>query len=282
MQEGFIRSSDGVRLFQRQTPTQDIRARVLLTHGYAEHCDRYQEVAQHFASRGFETWTYDLRGHGESEGSRGFVRAFDEYLLDMDAILAHLGEQDSKSKPLFLVSHSMGALVTVRWLQVRGDKAMKQHGVVAVLLSAPYLALKLKIAGVKKFAAHCLSGLVPKFTLPNELKASDLTRDPKIQEIWSQDKKLVTKVPARWFTEALKAQDLAFRDCSLIRCPIHMEHGSADPVADPEATQRFHDALQGQQKSLKMWPGLMHEIFNEVERQEVYESFSTKIESFLS
>jgi alpha-beta hydrolase superfamily lysophospholipase len=44
-----------------------------VTHGYAEHCGRYREVANALVAAGIATFTYDMRGHGQASGKRGHI-----------------------------------------------------------------------------------------------------------------------------------------------------------------------------------------------------------------
>ncbi|MDF1663481.1 MAG: alpha/beta hydrolase, partial [Planctomycetota bacterium] len=71
-------------------------------------------------------------------------------------------------------------------------------------------------------------------------------------------------------TEALKAQELAFQECSRIQTPIVIHQGGDDPVANPEASERFFQSLTVEDKSFKNWSKLKHEIFNEIEREQVF------------
>ena len=49
---------------------------VLITHGYAEHCGRYREVAHVITNAGWAALSYDCRGHGQSPGDRGYIDRF--------------------------------------------------------------------------------------------------------------------------------------------------------------------------------------------------------------
>ena len=61
---------------------------VVITHGYAEHCGRYREVAHVLVDAGWAALTYDVRGHGKSPGPRGHVDHFSTYLRDFAAVRA--------------------------------------------------------------------------------------------------------------------------------------------------------------------------------------------------
>ena len=83
--EGNIPSADGSRLHYRFTPPPEGDKVVLLIHGFGEHCGRYDEVAEMATQNGFGMLRFDLRGHGQSEGRRGHIYAFTEYIDDARA-----------------------------------------------------------------------------------------------------------------------------------------------------------------------------------------------------
>ena len=88
---------------------------VVVTHGYAEHCGRYHELAHVIVEAGWACLTYDVRGHGQSPGERGFIDRFDAYLEDLNAML-EAGKQLAPGSPVILLGHSHGSLITLRAL----------------------------------------------------------------------------------------------------------------------------------------------------------------------
>ncbi len=68
-------------------PEGPARAAVVLVHGLIEHSGRHARTALELVRQGFAVHAMDLRGHGRSEGRRGDVRSFDQYLLDLDVFL---------------------------------------------------------------------------------------------------------------------------------------------------------------------------------------------------
>lgn len=259
-------AADGVSLFLRRRRPEAPRASIAVIHGYAEHEGRYGELAEALNRAGYEVWTIDLRGHGLSEGLRGYCARFDDYLHDLDLLAARLRES-SPDRPWGLIAHSMGGLAATRWLQARDAKA---EGVGALLLSAPFFALSLKVPPIKRKAAELLAGVWPTFALPNELRAEHLSRDPEKQAAWAADQALIRAVPARWFVEALAAQERASAEASRITLPLRVHHGEADPVADPAVSREVSARFGSHDKAWRGWPGLVHEIFNEPERAEVF------------
>ena len=114
--EGQFAGQGGVRLFwQAWLPDGDVHAVVIVAHGYAEHGGRYGNLIERLVPRGFAVYALDQRGHGRSEGPRGHVGRFAEFVADLHALRVRV-EDEQRGKPLFLLGHSMGGLIVVRYL----------------------------------------------------------------------------------------------------------------------------------------------------------------------
>ena len=86
MQTSFIQSQDGTRL--RIGKSGEGTRHVLLVHGLAEHMDRYAHVVEALNNAGWSVTAVELRGHGKSEGKRGHVDRWEQYLDDVRAAAA--------------------------------------------------------------------------------------------------------------------------------------------------------------------------------------------------
>ncbi|RMG13134.1 MAG: alpha/beta hydrolase [Planctomycetota bacterium] len=276
--ERSLRSADGVRLHVRSVaPGGAPRARLAWIHGFAEHGGRYLEHLRWFAGRGYASWIVDLRGHGRSEGRRTFVRRFADYLDDAQAFVASL-EEDPASAPLFLVGHSMGGLVLVRALEERGEALSSARG--AVVLS-PFLGVKAKLPLWKTLAARALSRAWPTFALPTDLDHAQLSKDPAVWEAYARDPLVAKTATARWYTETVGNHPLAIALAGRVRLPVLVLHGEEDGLADPERARELVAALGSDDKEFELWPGLRHELLNEIEAEEVRERILSWLEARL-
>lgn len=243
-------------------PEGKARGAILLTHGYAEHRGRYDEVVAAFVERGFAVGTWDLRGHGKSEGHRGHVERFAEYLKDADDVLASFEANEvwrEAGKPL-LVGHSLGGLITFHL-------ALSNPGRFGgVVLSSPFFGLAMPVPGPKVLAGKILSKLAPSFGLPSGLSGKDVTKDPEKARLYDEDPFLVKKATARWFTEASRAQVDALANAPALRIPIVVFAGGADKIASVAATKALFERIGSSKKELRVLDGEYHEIWNEIER----------------
>src|SRR5580765_4795852 len=97
-------------------PTATPTGIVVITHGYAEHCGRYREVANVITRAGWAALSYDVRGHGQSPGARGAIDRFATYLEDLAAVLRAARDLVAADAPTVLLGHSHGSLITLRAL----------------------------------------------------------------------------------------------------------------------------------------------------------------------
>ncbi len=54
-----------------------------------------------------------------------------------------------------------------------------------------------------------------------------------------------------------------------IRLPILVMHGAADPISDPKNSEMLYQKAGSADKTLKIYQGYYHEIFNEPGREQV-------------
>jgi alpha-beta hydrolase superfamily lysophospholipase len=235
---------------------------VLITHGYAEHCGRYREVAHVIVNAGWAALSYDVRGHGHSPGARGFIEHFDMYLDDLRAA-ADAARQLAPGMPFVLLGHSHGALITLRAL-TSDRPPQATHAI----LSSPYLELQLKVPGYRKLLARFASKIAPGLDQPSHLRADQLTQDPEKQAEWAADKLNFPTANARWFTEASDAQRYVAEHADRIQIPTTWLVAGADPLCVPAATKRI--AARVKHATYHDLVGLRHEVFNETERGKVF------------
>ena len=83
-----LKTFDGLQLFgQSWQPEDKTRAVVCLVHGIGEHSGRYIHVADRLTKAGYAIFTFDLRGHGKSEGLCGHIPSYEALMQDIFSLL---------------------------------------------------------------------------------------------------------------------------------------------------------------------------------------------------
>jgi len=251
----FISSRDGTRLaLYRWSPRQasEPAATVVLVHGGAEHLGRYEHVATALTEAGFAVVGTDLRGHGRSEGRRGYLRTIESYLEDVDAAVAA-----AEPGPRFLLGHSMGGLVAIRWVL---DAGRRCDGLV---LSSPFFGFTANIPRTKLVAARILARVVPRLSLPAGLSGADVSRDPETQRAYETDALINRTANVRWLVAIEAAQAEVKARAGEIRVPLLCLYAGADRLVDATRTADVIAKVGSPDKTLECLDGYAHELFNE-------------------
>lgn len=249
-------TSDGLDQFRRRwSPTGAARAAMVLVHGIGEHAERYEHVGAAFAKAGIDVLAHDQRGFGRSGGSRAYVDSFDDYLADLEPLMA---DRRELGVPVILLGHSLGGLVATAYLV--SDRPQPDFAV----LSAPALAAKLP--GWQRAGAPLLGTLVPKMKVPADFDGSLLSRDPEVQQEYENDPLRVPASTARLGREILRTMKTVATSLDRLRVPTYVLHGADDALVPMSASEPL-ESLPNVER--RVWPGLRHECFNEPERDDV-------------
>jgi len=263
------------RLF-RQTwlPDTDARAAVLLVHGLGEHSSRYEHVAEHLTGRGFAVYTLDHYGHGKSDGRMGYVERFSVYLDGVSALLGRM-QTEQPQLPLFLVGHSMGGLIAAGFLLEH------QAAFQACVLSGPAIKSEQAPPAVVIALIRLISALAPTVPLI-QLDATGVSRDQNVVDEYVNDPLVHHgKLSARLISEMAGAMKTTLASASEIKLPIIFMHGEADILTAPSGSEEMFKKVSSPDKTLKIYPGLFHEIFNEPEKETVLADMSSWLEAHL-
>ena len=253
-------SSGGVTLYaEAYVPPRPPSAVAVMVHGYAEHCGRYREVANTLVGAGLAALGYDYRGHGRASGRRGHIDAWSEYHDDLDAAITQ-ARTLAPGKRVLLVAHSNGSLITLRAL----TDSDRRPDVAGMVISSPFLALRLQVPPAKILLARGMSKVFPTFSQKNDLRVEDLTSDRDKQAARIADTLCHDVASARWFTEARDAQAHVLRQAANLTLPSLWVIGSDDPIADPTVSEPLARRLHGAEVHLLR--GFKHEVWNERER----------------
>ena len=254
-------SHDGVDFFYRLYQTPNERARLVIAHGLGEHSGRYGNVVNRLLPRHISIWALDHRGHGKSGGKRGHILNFEQYLLDLRLMVELAGEGIPENRKIFLLGHSMGGLIAL-YFALRHPELID-----AVIASSPALGMIIEVQAVKSVLGKKISFIWPGLLLSNELDATKISHDENVVQAYQNDPLVHDKISARWFTEFLSAMDEVNRQASQMKIPTLLQVAADDHLVNAPASERFFENLTVDDKTLHMYAGLYHEIYNEVEDQ---------------
>lgn len=278
---------------------ENIRGVVQLSHGMAEHKERYYPLMEFLAEHGFASAINDHRGHGESVKSKEDWGYFyddtsDFVVEDLHQITAELKEL-FPGMPVYLFGHSMGSLIVRKYIKKYDDEIDKLI-VCGSPSKNPMVGAALALVGIQKAIKgdRHRSKLIQKLAFGSY---NNKIESPASSNAWlsaSEDnvaeydgdeacgfmftlngfKNLFTLMKEVYETDGwqLKNREL----------PIFFIAGEEDPViAGKKAwdeSREFLKKIGYADVSGKLYPGLRHEILNEKQARTIYEDILTFLE----
>lgn len=255
-----------------------LRGTVFLLHGIGEHSGRYDEFARYLCNWGFDVVSFDYPGHGASARKGAFERFadFPEMLADAQGIFKYwLFEGPDSShhlhqRPVYLMGHSMGALLTLYWLVSRSKVEEGIPDFSRILVSAPPLQLALEVPIWKDMVAQHLHKVMPDLKLGNEIDASFLSHDEPLIYSYQRDRLRSSKASPRLYL-SLKESMKVVRDRLLdISLPLMIISGKEDPIINHQVLEEFYQNLNTHKKWIA-FDAMKHETLNEIDREKVYQ-----------
>ena len=259
----FIGRNNFNLYYQSWLPEGAPNAVLLVVHGIAEHSGRYSNLVNYFVPKGYAVYSFDLRGHGKSDGTRSHIEHFSYYLDDVKTYFDIVKKQNPNAK-IFLVGHSMGSTIAIAYA------VEHQSELSGLIVSGTTLKAGNSINKASILMAKILSVLAPRMGVA-ALDANGISRDKAVVAAYINDPLVYTgKLRARWGTELLKTMEKLKSKISELSLPILIMHGSADRLSDPSSSKMLFDGVSSKEKTLKLYEGFYHEIFNDPERQQVF------------
>jgi len=262
--QGRFKSSDGLELFYQKWIADEVRGVVVIAHGLGEHSNRYQNLLDQLAGKGLSFYALDHRGHGRSQGKRGHILCFKEYIDDLN-ILVQMARKENPDLPLILLGHSMGGVIAFQY-------ALNFSNMIdGLILSSAGLKPILGVPSWLQKLVGILAKICPGLAISNGLDAAGLSHDQTVVDNYLNDPLVHDKVSIRWFTEFISAGQETLRRAGEITMPLLIIHGKEDPIVDYRGSEQTMQRASSADKTLYVFDGLLHETMNETpdQREEV-------------
>ena len=269
--QDHFKSWDGTKIFYRFYPAPGARHTVIMLHGYGEHSGRYEKFPVSMGRLSAQFAVMDLRGMGRSEGARGDIGSFDDYLGDVTAFIQHLRKKHSIPAKFILLGHSLGGLLAVHW-------SMKNPGPVKMLiLSAPFLDLR--FSRIIRPLNRLILLFASRFVYKNPVRSRILSHDPVEVASHKKDPLILRHISARLIGEIVRRTEILRKQPILsVPFPVHMLVAGDECIVDAKASRRFFDRLVSPRKERTFFDGFYHEIFHEQDQQKAFNVLKTIIE----
>jgi alpha-beta hydrolase superfamily lysophospholipase len=247
--------------WQSWVPDGEPRASLVIAHGFGEHSARYAHVGEKLAGGGYAVYALDHRGHGRSQGKRAMLEQWDRVLEDVGTLIGTARERHPEA-PVFLLGHSLGGAVALSFALRHQDQ------LAGLALSGAVSAMEVASPALR-VASKVLSRVAPGLGV-YKVDSALVSRDAEVVRAYDADPLVHHgKMPARTAGELTAAVDAFEAALPGLRIPLLLMHGGDDAIVPPSGTEMVAERAGSDDKTLKLYPGLYHEILNEPEQDEV-------------
>ncbi|MTW12260.1 alpha/beta fold hydrolase [Pseudoduganella eburnea] len=240
---------------------------LLAIHGGLAHAGDYVTPALYFKQHRFATVAFDLCGHENAR--RVDIPDFGIFIEEVE-LFQHWVKQHFPGMPVFIMGHSMGALIATRFGLERLERDPLVKGFV---LSSPYYVNAIKVPAVLEKLSGVLATLLPTMKVPMASLTDLLTHDVAITARHHRDEAdnvRASECTVRFGVALQGAQKGLASLMPTWRWPLYAVVAGDDKLADPKATLDLLAMVDPKLLECHVQHENYHENFNEVNREEIF------------
>ena len=256
-ENGTITGLGGLELFWQAWLPESLRAVVLLIHGFGEHSGRYGNVVESLVPEGIGIYALDHQGHGRSQGLQGHVDSFHDYVIDVHSFFTQVVLPAAGNLPVFVLGHSMGSIIAMNYV-TEYSEGLKGYILSGTGAASPISGGKV-LQGITAFLSRMAPRARIKFPLPPEF----ISRDPEVVAAYKADELVHSKISFRLAQGMNAALTTGAKAIAGLDLPVLIQCGSEDESF--AGKQELFDSLQNKDKTLKIYQGYKHEVYNELQ-----------------
>ena len=256
------KSYDQLKLYVKVwEPVESPQAVIGLIHGIGEHVNRYNQWASDFVKEGYTVIGFDHRGHGKSEGKRGYIPSYEFLLKDIELFMKKVMER-CQNIPVILFGQSLGGNLVLNYSMRMPVKPT------CAIASSPWLRLAYEIPAIQEKLGRLLIKIFPGLVQKSNLSVEHLSRDKKVVDQYVNDPLVHDKVSLNLGFSSMDAGLWVLDNPGKLDIPVLLMHGDSDKITSHEATTQFADMTKSL-STLKIWEGFYHELHNEPDKHRV-------------
>ncbi len=210
-------------------------------------------------------FAWDARGHGRSDGPRGYAESVGDLERDIDVFARHVWQAHNiRAEDTIVLAHSLAAVTVSGWVH---DYAPPLRGL--ILATAAFR--------VKLYVPLALPALRLRQTCPGEgqvksfVRGSMLTRLPEEAERYNNDPLIFRQISTGLLIDLHDTSSRILADAGAIQTPTLMLVAQRDWVVRQDAQQKFFDGISSPVKRMEVFPTACHALFHDAVRTAVFQ-----------
>lgn len=254
----------GYKYFYKEAKISDKKIFVVVVHGICEHLKRYDNFSNYLNENGYSTLRFDLIGHGMSDGVRGDINSYLDFIDQLEFFILKIRKENPDYK-IILFGHSMGGLVVSLY------EVLSKNKVDGIILSgAPTRRLK------KVFLLNFITDKRSKnirIDTDYNFRLSDLSTNDEINKKYAIDELVLENFTAHLLREMfIKGRKVLFKNIKKFTSDVLFLHGKSDKIVPKSHSLKTFKLISSKSKDIKIFPNMKHELINDVKNKIVYET----------
>jgi len=257
---------DGLSLFYHyKEPQRKTNDTLLLLHRGHEHSARMTSIGDTLSENDYWCFSFDLRGHGQSDGKRAWAPNFTSWVKDLNSFAGHIrAEFGIDVSDMVVVANSVSSTMVLSWVMNYGAN------IKGCILAAPAFSIKLYIP----LALQALT-LLSRFTtgqfVTSYVRPSMLTRDEKAARAYANDELITKKIGVNVLVGLFEESKRCFKRLADFETPVLVFSATDDHIVHNKHHALFIDGISSKEKQHITLQDFRHAIFFELEKQKFIE-----------
>lgn len=268
--ENYISLKHGNKIFIRSwLPKQNTKKCILVIHGLGEHSGRYEDFALKLIKKNIGIYSLDLPGHGKSDGKKGHIKKFSEFLNATEQSLIHI-RRNHLDCPIILFGHSLGGLIALNFLIDRESREIE-----SAIISSPWIKLAIEVPKYLLNIQKVFKNIFPSLTLNNRINPSDLSKDQIIINKYINDRQVHDRISLKLYSEVMDSIKVVKEKSNKIKIKTLIYHGKNDRLISYLGSDEISKKISNTE--FYLLNNVFHEPHNDIEKDLVF----NKIYKFL-
>lgn len=262
-QQPVFRASDGTELVAQQwLPKHQVKANLLLLHGFNEYPGAFDEVGQAFAKQGVAVWAYDQRGFGRSP-YRGLWSSAERMAEDTREVSTLLRKLHPK-QPLYIAGTSMGGAVA---LLAAGSGELNADG---IILLAPAVWTSETQPFYQRWSLAFAKRFTPSWSPTGEsLNIRPTDNIEMLKRIWKSPW-MIRKSRIDTVAGLVDLMDKSYATAPQVKLPVLLLYGEKDQLVPKKPTDRLWARLPKNGKTQQIrYPNGWHLLMRDLQGSKV-------------
>lgn len=262
--EGYVTTTDNFNIYYKKLRPENPTKNIVIVPGFGATATMFLGMQHFFYEQGYCSIILELRGHGFSDGTPGYVQNHSDYLKDVDQVITDVAE---KNIPVVICGHSNGGLTSINYTSKYSSK------IESVVLFSPWLGLSQPLNVLENIVKKIAIKVYPKISLPMGKRGADplgCTTSFVWQKILKVDKQIHTWASAGATNQAELTQSTLITETSKFSKPTIVIHATKDPVASYDICKKWFDDISSIKKKFITVGNPVHHPFLESNIKQIY------------